>query len=136
MRLKSQQVGAEKTLQNRFASGQDREYFSGRKRNVKKKADGRVAKLLPQHLREEHQMVIMDPNDIPGPVAFNDSGAENAICANVSVPALWVELQQRREVVKNRPQGLVSIAFVGILRHFAWQVNSDTVLRAFPVVEN
>src|SRR5438045_5467971 len=52
--LKGHQVGSEQALQELLAPRQYWEDFSRWKRNMQKKADGRIRQRNPQHLREQH----------------------------------------------------------------------------------
>ena len=136
VRLKGKQVGSKKAFQKFFAMGQDGEDFRGRERYVQKETDSSVRKALAQHVRQEHQVVIVNPNQIVRPVPVDYCLTKYPVRFDVGLPVPGVKFQLGGEIVKYRPERLVGVAFIESRRHIFRQIDRKALLRSGPLGEN
>ena len=110
--LEADQVGSEQALDDVPAPGQLREDLQRREGNVVEEADLQVRAVLAQHLRDQLQLVVLDPHR--GALGGHGGGGvgEPAVDGPVGVPPGAVELRRRNDVVIERPQGGVGEALV------------------------
>src|SRR5262249_50999048 len=134
--LEGKQVRAQKPPEKFLTPGQDWKNFRRREGNVEEKSNRSVGKPIAQHLREQHQMVVVHPDEIIVVVALDDGFAEDVIRLHICVPTLGVKLQLGGEVVKNRPKGLIGIPFVETGCHIFGQVDGEAMLSLGPLVKN
>ena len=113
--LEADQVGPEQPFEDLAAPGQLLEELLRRERDVQVEADAQVRPELAQHLRDQLELVVVDPHggalrgDLGGPVG------EALVDREVGVPPLTVELRLGDHVVVDRPQGAVGEALVELL---------------------
>src|SRR4051794_31072043 len=123
VRVKGEKIRAQQASQQFLTPGQDGKDIRIRKRNMKKESNRRVRKPFPEHTRQEHQMVIMNPDPVARPELIDHSRAEPAVCFDIGVPAFGVELQPGGKTVKQGPEGLIGIPLVKLLQNVRRQVN-------------
>ena len=87
-------------------------------------------------LRQEHQLVVVHPDEVAGPELVEHRLAEEPVGLDVSVPVGGVEAEERREVVEERPERLVREALVEAARHLGREVHGDVALAPDPLREN
>ena len=63
-----------------------------------------VPNFLPEHLREKHQMIIVDPDQVAIPNFFRDGSGEKAVCFFVRFPGGFIEGNFAGVIVEKRPQ--------------------------------
>ena len=71
-------------------------------------ADLRVGQALPEHLGQEHQMVVVNPDDVIGPGHLHHGIAELLVYPLVDVPCLLVVVCVVIEVVEERPERVIA----------------------------
>src|SRR5215469_351119 len=99
MRLKGKQIGSEEPFQQLFAPRQDGEDLRGWEWYVQKETDGSVRKSLAQHLRQEYQVVIVNPDQVLRSVTLDYRLTEDSVRFDIGVPVPRVEFQLRGEIV-------------------------------------
>ncbi len=83
--------------------------------DVKEKGDAGLRQPLTHHRGEQHQMVVVDPDQVPVAVFPGDRLGELLVDLDVRFPLFVVELAVLLEVVKQRPQRLVRVPQVVLL---------------------
>jgi hypothetical protein len=67
--MKSDQVRSEEAIEQPLAPRQQPEDLRGGKGDVEEEADPSVGDPLAQHPRDEHELVVVDPDEITGLMA-------------------------------------------------------------------
>ena len=88
--------------------GQVPEDFERGKGDVVEVTDLGIGKTFPEHLREEHQVVVVDPDGVVGPGHLHHGVAELLVHPLVNLPCLGVVLCIEVEVVEERPESIVA----------------------------
>ncbi len=110
--------------------GQEPEHFEGRKRDVQKKADGQTRMPGPQQGGQQHQLIVLHPHAITRlDQAFQFVG-EPLVALHVRLPLPGVIHGIRREVVQQRPQGLVAEPVIEIVSLVSAHENRPAAVRA------
>ncbi len=102
---------------------------------MEKKSDLRLAGLFADALRQQHQMIVVHPDQV---VFFENAGngaAERAIALLISRPAFGGKIHPRRKVMEERPDGLVWIPFVKCLRGAGLQLGRFVAIAIARVFE-
>jgi F420-0:gamma-glutamyl ligase len=90
-----------------FSDGQNPVDLAGREGSVEEEANLdvllAVADLLAQHLREQHQVVVVDPDHISVLDVANDRLGKEAVDLAVCAPCRLVERDLTGMVVEERP---------------------------------
>ncbi len=112
VRLEADDIGTEEPLEDRLALGQDPEDLRWRERDVQEEtaAHGRLRR--PQQSGEEHELVVLDPDEIVGARPVDDRSGEPFVGVSIRVPGLRVEPDQGREAVEQRPERVVAVPLV------------------------
>jgi hypothetical protein len=84
--LKGNQIRSQQAEQEVFPIREYSENLGGWKRDVEKESDVGVGDRVPQQLRQEHQMVIVDPDEITGPNVPDDCVAELPVRLDICLP--------------------------------------------------
>jgi len=63
-----------------------------------------IPNLLAQHLRQKHEMVIVDPDQIPILDFARDSPRKKPICIPIRIPRGFIEGNFTRVVMEKRPE--------------------------------
>lgn len=66
-----------------------------------------VTHFLTQHLWEEHEVIVVDPNQVTILNVLRDGPGKDAIGLNVGIPGRFVEGDLTGMVVEERPQNRV-----------------------------
>jgi hypothetical protein len=74
-----------------------------------------IRQALPEHLREEHQVVVVDPDGVVGPGHLHHGVAELLVHPLVDLPRLRIVVCMEVEVVEERPEGVVAEPVVVVL---------------------
>lgn len=61
-------------------------------------------KLFPEHLRQNHQVVIVDPDQVAFPSFVGDRPSEQAVSLAVGTPGTFIKYNFTRMVVQQGPQ--------------------------------
>ena len=103
---------------------------------MQEKAYARVRQPLAQHARQQHELVVVHPDQIVRAGVLDHGVAEPAVGFDVGLPALGREAQTRRQVMKQRPDGLVRISFVEIGDQVRGQVDGDGAIALGPLLKD
>ena len=106
--VKTDEVGPEHSFEKLFPPGQVSEDFKRREGDVMEVADLGIGQALPEHLRKEHQVIVVDPDDVVRSGHFHHGITELLVHPLVDVPRLLVVVCEEAEVVKDRPEGVVA----------------------------
>ena len=98
-------------------------------------ADGNVADLLPDHPGHQHQVVVVDPDGVAGPVFRDDRIGKAAIDGFVEREVLDLQRKLSNEVVKHWPEDAVAEAFVIALKFVGVQRDRPYVMAAVSPLE-
>ena len=123
--VKADQVGAEEPLEDLIAPREGAEDVARRKRDVEKEADLRPRNQPPQEPRNEHQLVVVNPNQVARLVALGDGGGELLVHLTIGVPVVGVRRDEIELVVKERPENAVREAVVVALHFVGREVHRN-----------
>ena len=112
LRVEADQRRAEDALEQVPARGQQAEELRRRERDVGEEPDRGAGHLAAHHLRHQHEVVVVDPDEIPGAVFADDRFREGAVDGPVRLPALDLRREAIELVVEERPQDPVGEAVV------------------------
>ncbi len=111
-RVKADQIRPEQPAQNLAPPRQDPEHLRRRERDVEKEPDAGVRQVPTDHRRHEHQLVIMNPDRIAGPVTLDDRVREFFVHLAVGVPSARLDRHAVGQVMEKGPQHPVGEALV------------------------
>lgn len=104
-RLEGDHVGRQHALEERLSPRKDSENLGGRPRRVNEEADVSIpTEALSQNLRQNQEVIVVNPNDISGLVHFQDGISEGIVEPQVvSPPPLLFQSRafRRREGLRN-----------------------------------
>lgn len=86
VRLEADKVRAEHAVQDLLPARQAPEYLRTREGRMHKEADGGVGDCLPQECRDEEKMVVVNPDEVSGPVNLGDTTSECGVDCRVRCP--------------------------------------------------
>jgi hypothetical protein len=89
--MKSNQVGAEDSRQDLQPPGQCAQNFVGRKRYVEKETDARVRQVPSQNRRREHQVIVVNPDEVAVTILAGDRFGEALVDVAIAVPFAVLE---------------------------------------------
>ena len=75
---------------------------------MQKEPHGYVRRFLPQEFRQQHQVVVMDPDKVTRHHHLHHCVTEQPVHPEVLLPVLFLKLCVRREIVKQRPDRFVA----------------------------
>ena len=75
---------------------------------MQEKTDGIIGAAFPQHRRQQHKMIVMDPNHVPRLHQFGDDPAKLSIDSLVYFPHFFFVYRQGRKIMKQRPHRLIT----------------------------
>ena len=105
--VETNEVAVQDTEQQGFSDGQDPVYLGAGERGVEEEANLdvllAVANLLTQHLGQQHQVVVMDPDHISVLYIIDDCLGEQAVHLTVCTPCRLVEGDLTGVVVEKGP---------------------------------
>lgn len=109
--MESDEIAVEDARQEGFANGKDTVNFGRRERRVQEEANLDVllgvADFLAKHLRQQHQMVVVNPDQIAILNVLDDSLGKQAVDFAVSGPCALVKCDFTGVVVEKRPENRV-----------------------------
>jgi hypothetical protein len=115
-RVEADEVRPEDPLEHLLAPRQDPQDLRRRKRDVEEKPDGGGGQARSDHSRHEHELVVVDPDEVARlPHARDEVGKLLVDCA-VHVPLLRVRGNAVEQVVEEGPEHRVGEAVV-VLAH-------------------
>ncbi len=113
--LEAHVVRAEQPPQHLLARRQEAVDLGRRERRVQEKADGEPWGPAAQHRRNQHQVEVVDPDPRVRPRVLEDRVGEALVDTYVVLPGLGRDAEPVREVVEERPEGVVADPAVEIL---------------------
>ena len=90
---------------------------------MQEKADFKSGELFPQELREEHKLIIMDPDSVPRLDDFQSFFAKSLVDLFVNLPKTVFPYSAGGKVVKKRPDRFVAKAQIILLYLFPGEEN-------------
>lgn len=102
---------------------------------MKKKSHGDVRCRLAQHLRQQQEVIIVNPYEVVWTKVLQYLIAKDLVHANVSVPMFGSKSQQGRKVMKERPQRLVCYSFVETVRCFRVEIDGKVAMFFGPLLD-
>jgi hypothetical protein len=134
--LKGGVVGPQHTEEELLAVGEDPEDLRRREGDVEEEADRHVGHRFPEEAGKQHEVVVVHPDEIPGLETVDYGVAEAVVGLDIGLPASRGVLQERRELVEQRPEGLVRVALVETGGEGAGEVHRDEAALALPAVQS
>lgn len=96
------------TPQNLLSHWQNPVNFTAREGGVKEEANldvlDSITQLFPEHGRHEHEVIIMDPDQVVILDGFRDLSGKDPVCVAVGDPRTLVKADLARVVMEQRPQ--------------------------------
>ena len=125
VRVKADDTGTEQAFDDLLAPAarEHAENFPGGKRDVQEKADGHFWKFFAHQFWQQHQVVIVDPQDVIGPQRGDDGVGEGAIYLLVLLPITFFVPREGGKIMEQRPDGLVAEAKIEAVHAFFRQKN-------------
>jgi hypothetical protein len=117
LRVEADQVGPQQALEDLAAPGQLAEDLEGGERDVQEKADGRLGQPLAQQGRQQHQVVVVNPDGVARDRGAHQGVAEEPVGGLVRLPLPRVVDGELGEVVGQGPQRLVGETQVEVVHH-------------------
>src|SRR6267142_885387 len=105
--LEAERIETHERLKHFIAPGQCFENVGRRKRNVMKVCDGIAHSTAAQFLSNQHEVVIVNPNEIIRPGHLHDHVCKFLVRLAIAFPVSRFELAPRRKTMKQRPDDLV-----------------------------
>lgn len=106
--VEADQVTMQNAQEKLIANGENAIDLATRERSVQEEPDLdvllAVTDLLTQHLREQHKMVVVDPNQISILDFLGDGFGEQSVGFLVSLPSRLIEGNFTGVVVEQRPE--------------------------------
>jgi hypothetical protein len=99
---------------------------------VKEERDPGVRRSVPKELRQQHQVIVVDPNQIARLEVVHHRVAESLVGSHVRIPVGSIELEPGRELVEQRPQRLVGVALVEAVEDLGREIHTDAVMVTQP----
>jgi hypothetical protein len=93
VRVKRDEVRAKHPIQQLFAFRQYSKHFRGRERNMQEKANRGPGQRLAQHPGEQHQVIVVHPQQVALAILANNRVPEELVGRFVCGPAFGVEGQ-------------------------------------------
>ena len=119
MSMKADQIGTEQPLQYFPAPGQQTVNLVGREGYMEEKANGCLWQPVAYQFGQEHKMIILHPENIILSGHTNDGIGKNLVDSLICLPQDGVILHVLWEVVKERPDGLVTESEIEIVNVFS-----------------
>ena len=110
--VKADQVGAEQAFEELSAGRKGSEQLLGGKRDVEKEPDPRIRQPATEQPRQQQELVVVDPDQVAGPVLRRHHLGELLVGLHVGVPIAGLERDLVEQVVKQRPEHPVGVALV------------------------
>jgi hypothetical protein len=130
--LEGDEVRSQEAPSHLLSSRQNPEHVGRGEGDVQKESDGGLGDRLPQQLRQQHELVVVDPDQVAGTHPRRHGIAETMIGVDVGVPPFRVELEARGELVKERPERAVRVAVIEALHERPRQLHRDVAVLPLP----
>ena len=114
-RLEAHVVRAEHASQELLAGREEPVHLRRGERDVQEEPDREPRLAAAKQLRDQHQMEVVDPDPAVGLAVLEDRVGVALVHLDVALPRLGRYAQTVREVVEERPQGVVADASVEVL---------------------
>src|SRR5688572_23425577 len=88
---------------------------------MQEKSDGSIRNSCPQHCRQEHQVIIVNPDHITRFIYRHYLIAKDLIRFDVMIEVLILVTCVRRKVMKQRPDGVVAESIIMFVARSCWQ---------------
>ena len=108
--LEADEVCAEHPIENLLSARETPEDLGTRERRVDEEADGGVWERLTEQRRDEEKVVVVDPDQVTGPVHFCHAAREGSVDGSIGRPVgvggrvLCCDILPE-QVVEERPEG-------------------------------
>ena len=102
---------------------------------MQEEADARLGGDVPDEARQQHQVIVVDPDRVARLEVLEHGVAKAAVRGHVGRPSFRVALEVRGEVVEQRPERLVGIALVETPGEGRGQVHGDVAVLLLPLLE-
>jgi hypothetical protein len=118
--VKADEIGAQQAIQDKSAPWcrKEAEQLVSREWNMEKESNGCIRDSLAEIPRQEHQMIIMDPDDVPWPCDFNKRFTEGMVDLLILLPVIGSENCQLGKVVEEWPDGFVAESLIEVFYIF------------------
>ena len=110
--MEADEVGSQHAADDLVAPRQRAERLVVGEGDVQEEPDGRIRQRLAQHRRQQHEVVVLDPQRVAGARFGQHCLAEPFVHAPVGLPFFFVEACELGEPVEQRPDGRVGEALV------------------------
>ena len=128
MGVESDEVQRQQPFQNLAVLGKQTEDVEMGKRDVQEEAEVRVRQALPEAPRHQHEVVIVNPEDVAGSVDLKHFVAELFVGLLVGLPFGGRMPGVRREGVEDWPDGAVGVPLVVPFDQFLGEKHRHTVV--------
>src|SRR6266576_1882540 len=82
---------------------------------MEEEADGRLGPLHPQQMRQDHELVVMDPDLVVGPELRHQLLGEELVHLDIGIKVLTFVVGEGGEIVEKRPENGVGKTVVVIV---------------------
>ena len=132
MGVEGDRVGAEQTREQLVPPWEQSEHIGRRERGVEEEGDPGARRCFPKEARQQHEVVVVDPHQISRLEVLQHGVAEPFIGPDVGIPVGRIELEPRRELVEEWPQGLVGVALVEAVDDLRGEIHPAAMVVAQP----
>ena len=132
MGVEGNRVGAEQTREQLGPARQQPEHVRRREGSVEEEGDLGVRGCFTNEAGQQHQVIVVDPDQIARLEVFQHHVAKPLVGLDVGIPVGRIELEPRRELVEQRPQGLVGIALVEAVVDLRGEIHLSAIVVAQP----
>lgn len=107
--MEPDQVTLQHAAQQLTPHGQDSIDLTARERSMQEESNADIVlaqgcKFLAENLRKKHEVVVVDPDQVPFPGLMGDSLREQTVRLTIRIPGSFVENNFTRMVMQERPQ--------------------------------
>ena len=128
--VESDQVSSEHPLEQSDPPGKRTKDLVGGEGDVKEKPNRKIGKYFSQHPWDQHQLVVVDPDNVSFLQSFSNYFAEFRIDRQVRFPKFITIRSVLREVVEMGPNGFVAKPFVKQFDLLLSEKNRDHLILA------
>ena len=90
---------------------------------MQKKPDGHFRELFTHQFWQQHQVVVVNPENVVRAQRIHHRFAEDLVDVPVFLPVVLLVMRQRREIMEQRPEGLVAKTEVKPIHALLRQIN-------------
>ena len=112
--------------------GRIRKTSGGRERHVQEEADPDVGASRPEQARDEHQLVVVDPDEVAGLGALEDGRREPLVRIAIGMPGFAIEADEGRESVQERPDRVVAVTLIEGARDLGREIDRHEAVLLLP----